>query len=179
MRLHTKYTTEEFIEKARKVHGDKYDYSKVKYIDGRTKVCIICPIHGEFWQTPDSHINLNQGCPICRESKLEKEIRLFLNENNIKYTQWKKFEWLKKEKYLHYDFFLEDYNIAIECQGLQHFKPIKYFGGVKSLEKQQEYDLYKKNKSKENNITLLYFSDKKYSDEIITDKYNILKYLKL
>ena len=91
---HTKYTTEEFIEKARKVHGDKYDYSKVKYIDGRTKVCIICPIHGEFWQTPDSHINLNQGCPICRESKLEKEIRLFLNENNIKYTQWKKFDWL-------------------------------------------------------------------------------------
>ena len=39
---------EQFIEDARKVHGDKYDYSKVQYIDNRTKVCIVCPIHGEF-----------------------------------------------------------------------------------------------------------------------------------
>ena len=45
-----KTTTEEFIERARKVHGDKYDYSKVEYINSRTKVCIICPEHGEFWK---------------------------------------------------------------------------------------------------------------------------------
>lgn len=44
-----KLTTEQFIEKARLVHGDKYDYSKVEYINSDTKVCIVCPIHGEFW----------------------------------------------------------------------------------------------------------------------------------
>lgn len=44
-----KLTTEEFIEKARKIHGNKYDYSKVVYVNSQTKVCIICPIHGEFW----------------------------------------------------------------------------------------------------------------------------------
>lgn len=43
-----KLTTEEFIEKARKVHGDKYDYSKVQYINNSTKICIICHEHGEF-----------------------------------------------------------------------------------------------------------------------------------
>ena len=55
---------EEFIEKARKIHGDKYDYSKVNYINSSTKVCIICPEHGEFWQRPYCHIK-GQGCPKC------------------------------------------------------------------------------------------------------------------
>lgn len=44
-----KLTTKEFIEKAKKVHGDKYDYSKVNYERSTIKVCIICPKHGEFW----------------------------------------------------------------------------------------------------------------------------------
>ena len=57
-------TSGEFIEKARKVHGNKYDYSKVNYVDNSTKVCIICPEHGEFWQTPNDHLN-GCGCSIC------------------------------------------------------------------------------------------------------------------
>ena len=172
-----KKTTESFIEEAKKIHGDEYDYSKVKYTNNRTKVCIICPQHGEFWQTPDGHINQNQGCPICRESKLEKEIRMLLNENKIKHIQRKKFEWLKKDGYLHYDFFLPDYNVAIECQGLQHFKPIKYFGGAAKFEKQKEYDLFKKEKAIEHNIKLLYYAKEKYTNEIFKDKYEILKNL--
>ena len=59
-----KLTTEDFIQRARKVHGDKYDYSKVNYIKNSTKVCIICPIHGEFWQTPNNHLN-GHNCPKC------------------------------------------------------------------------------------------------------------------
>lgn len=57
-------TTEEFIEEAKKVHGDKYDYSKVEYVNARTKVCIVCPEHGEFWQIPDSHLR-GRGCRLC------------------------------------------------------------------------------------------------------------------
>ena len=49
-------TTEEFIAKARAKHGDKYDYSKVEYVNSVAKVCIICPIHGEFWQSPSDHL---------------------------------------------------------------------------------------------------------------------------
>lgn len=52
-----KYTTDEFIEKAREIHGDKYDYSKVEYVNSETKVCIICPTHGEFWQSPMNHLS--------------------------------------------------------------------------------------------------------------------------
>lgn len=56
--------TEEFIEKARKVHGDKYDYSKTEYVNNATKVCIICQAHGEFWQRPNDHL-AGKGCPKC------------------------------------------------------------------------------------------------------------------
>lgn len=59
-----KLTKEVFIERARKEHGEKYDYSLVEYANITTKVRIICPIHGEFWQTPDAHVR-GQGCPRC------------------------------------------------------------------------------------------------------------------
>ena len=60
-----KLTTKEFIERAKQVHGNKYDYSKTIYVNKRTKVCIICPIHGEFYQTPHNHVYQKQGCPEC------------------------------------------------------------------------------------------------------------------
>ena len=59
-----KLTQEEFIKKAHDVHGDKYDYSKVQYVNGITKVCIVCPIHGEFWQVASSHLQ-GHGCKEC------------------------------------------------------------------------------------------------------------------
>ena len=59
---------ERFIKKATKVHNGKYDYSKVEYVDSLTKVCIICPEHGEFWQTPQAHARGN-GCPMCANKK--------------------------------------------------------------------------------------------------------------
>ena len=67
------YDKETFIEKAKKRHGDKYIYSKVEYIDSKTKVCIICPEHGEFWQTPSSHLR-GQCCPLCANKKRGRNI---------------------------------------------------------------------------------------------------------
>ena len=52
-------TLDEFIEKANLVHDNLYDYSKVVYVNNSTKVCIIDPVYGEFWQTPSSHL---MGC---------------------------------------------------------------------------------------------------------------------
>lgn len=60
-----KLTTEEFINRARLIHGDRYDYSKVDYINSNNNVKIICLKHGVFKQLPLNHINLCQGCPIC------------------------------------------------------------------------------------------------------------------
>lgn len=60
-----KLTTEEFIVKSRKVHGDKYDYSLVDYKNSYKKVIIICSKHGEFNQSPNAHLSSKNGCPIC------------------------------------------------------------------------------------------------------------------
>ena len=57
--------TRNFIEKARMMHGDKYDYSAVAYINAKTKVRIGCPIHGMFEQTPDKHLHCVNACPVC------------------------------------------------------------------------------------------------------------------
>jgi len=67
----------EFIWKAIQKHGYKYDYRKVNYINNSTKVCIICPEHGEFWQTPDSHLN-GRGCNLC--SKPVYDIKSFIKK---------------------------------------------------------------------------------------------------
>ena len=60
-----------FISKARVVHGDKYDYSQVDYVNNKTRVTIICPKHGPFQITPDKHTNRGQGCPVCGDESLK------------------------------------------------------------------------------------------------------------
>ena len=71
--------TEQFIKKAIDKYGNKFDYSKVIYINARTKVCIICKEHGEFWQLPSKHLNSN-GCPKCYFDKVGNFFRSNLEE---------------------------------------------------------------------------------------------------
>jgi hypothetical protein len=63
--------TREFIQKAKLIHGDKYDYKFVKYINSKIKVCLMCHRHGEFWITPDSLCNAKSGCKICGLNRQE------------------------------------------------------------------------------------------------------------
>ena len=157
-----KLSTEEFIKKAKEVHRDKYDYSKVEYINYETKVCIICPEHGEFWQTPHAHLS-GQGCPHCLQSKLENSVLEILKKYNVSFECQKSFNWLVLERNLRLDFYLSEYNIAIECQGMQHYKPIDGWGGVKVLNKIKKRDKIKKEKCIENGIRIIYI---KYNDSI-------------
>jgi len=62
--INNSYTTEIFINKAKEIHGDKYDYSKVNYVKSNQKVIIICKIHGEFNQYANAHLQ-EHGCPYC------------------------------------------------------------------------------------------------------------------
>lgn len=59
------WSTNIFIEKANLIHHDKYDYSKTVYTNMKSKVIIVCPVHGQFEQTPDKHIHGKCGCPSC------------------------------------------------------------------------------------------------------------------
>jgi very-short-patch-repair endonuclease len=61
----SKMDTNQFIHKAKLIHGDKYDYKNTKYVNSQTKVNITCPVHGEFEQTPNNHLSKNQGCYTC------------------------------------------------------------------------------------------------------------------
>ncbi|WGH28581.1 hypothetical protein 13VV501A_gene0085 [Vibrio phage 13VV501A] len=60
-------TAETFIEKARAVHGSRYDYSRIVYVNKYTKIIITCPEHGDFKQTPNSHCTQGSGCPSCAD----------------------------------------------------------------------------------------------------------------
>jgi len=70
-----KLNSEEFIRKAIEVHGNKYIYNKVEYVNNRTKVIIICPTHGDFYQQPDSHLQ-KRGCPKCKGDKNKERCSL-------------------------------------------------------------------------------------------------------
>ena len=73
---HKRVNQEMFVAKAREVHGNKYDYSKTVYQDMHSKVLIICPQHGEFYQRAQSHL-LGSGCPMCKyDAHMERIKRL-------------------------------------------------------------------------------------------------------
>ena len=217
-------TTDMFIAKAKELHGDKYDYSKVEYIDNSTKVCIICPIHGEFWQTPHSHlapqgcylcgkeqIRLKQlppieewekrcrkqhgnkyiyefpeevdyytkikitcpihgefwqqvsnhangqGCPKCKQSHLERNVELKLQEKQVDCDFQKRFDWLGKQSL---DFYIPNANVAIECQGSQHFEKDKFYKDINVI---LERDERKRQLCQENGVELIYYLNEKYN----------------
>ena len=93
-RSNKKSTTEEFIKKAILVHGEKkYDYSKVDYKQSKIKVIIICPIHGEFEQTPDHHLS-GQGCPKCKADEKRSSTEQFVQRSILVHGE-KKYDYSK------------------------------------------------------------------------------------
>ncbi len=150
-------SNKEFIEESKIIHGDKYDYSEVKYINNYTKVCIICPKHGRFYQSPNLHLR-GCGCPGCKESKGERKIRNYLVRRNINYIQNK--ECLIFLEGLRPDFYLPDYNLIIEYDGEQHFKPVQ-FGNMTASEADTRFkytllkDAQKEKLCEENKVKLL------------------------
>jgi len=114
-----KGTTETFIEKARKIHGDFYDYSKTLYLSLEGEVIIICPKHGEFLLKPRYHLyGTAVGCSKCRRSKGEVAIKEWLIEHQINFEEQKIFNNLPRKRF---DFYLPDQNLCIEFDGAQHF----------------------------------------------------------
>lgn len=83
-----KVTTEDFVSRARIIHGDKYDYSKVEYKKWDIKVCIVCKKCGhEFWQRPNDHLN-GKGCPFCAgvvKVTFDEFIRRSIEKHGTKY----------------------------------------------------------------------------------------------
>lgn len=145
---------EQFIHEAKSIHGDKYDYSEVGKGYGDEKVSIRCLKCGNiFTQKPWSHLQ-GHGCPYCIKSRLEEEIEAFLASNGIVFEREKKFEWLGR---LSLDFFLPTYNVAIECQGEQHFNGSRCFGHKEMEATLIDRDKRKYGLCKDNGIEVLYY----------------------
>lgn len=156
-------TLESFVDDARKVHGDKYNYSKSEYNGTHTPLIIICPIHGEFWQRPNDHLR-GQGCPHCKQSKIEKEVFDALRESSVTFETQYKYDNENQKNRL--DFYIPKYDLAIECQGEQHFKPVDFANkgdewANEMLEKNLVRDKYKYALCESKGIKLLYYVPKK------------------
>lgn len=171
---------QDVIKKFIQVHGHKYNYSLVKYINSKTEIDIICNKHGIFSQKPEKHTN-GQGCPNCRFSHGESQIQRILEKNNIIYESQKKFISCINEstgKNLKFDFFLLQYNVCIEYDGEQHFEPrfSKKDKSIIDFKKIKESDYTKNEFCKNNKILLLRipYYEKKNIEQILEK--NILKW---
>jgi len=140
-----KLDIEEFVIKAKEVHGLKYDYSKVRYINNRTKVIIVCSEHGEFSQTPSHHLN-RCGCPSCKASKGEKFIWLYLEEHNVKHHPQFKF---KNSEIARNSFDYATERGLIEYHGGQHYFPCSFGSKKKNADMQIFVDVLRRDLIKE------------------------------
>lgn len=165
---------EDVINVFEKVHNNKYEYSKINYTNNKSKIIIICPIHGEFKQIL-SHHSRGNGCPSCSESKGENIINKILLENYIKIKRQKKFDNCKYKQKLPFDFYLTEFNVCIEFDGEQHFIQKDFFGGEKGLELIKLKDKIKEEYCKKNNIFLYRIS---YFDNIEEEINKIIYNLK-
>lgn len=157
-------TKQDFILKAEKVHGNKYDYSSIKYKNSYTKIEIFCKKHDKtFMQKPSQHL-IGKGCPICNESKGEKIISNYLNNNDIEFIPQYKFNNCRNINPLPFDFYLPGYNICIEYNGKQHYEAVEHFGGEYNLIYTQNNDKIKKEYCNNNNIKLLTI---RYDEDIV------------
>lgn len=118
---HRRYTLEEFIAKAKDVHGDKYDYSNSVYRGSSVKILISCPEHGYFWQIPKNHL-YGQGCPMCGNESSGNKQALTTDE------------FIAKAKEVHgdrYDYSKVDYTniktkVVITCKKHGNFEQLPY-----------------------------------------------------
>lgn len=178
-----------FCEKVHKMYGDLYDTSKVEYKKSSEKVCIICHKkdkygheHGEFFIRPNSLLR-NHGCPKCSQSKLEEEIQNTLLNYSINFIREKTFKWLKYEGLLRLDFYLPEYNIAIECQGEQHYKPTDFANkgkkwALKLFKYNKKRDEIKKEYCNKNGIKILYYTNQEVDDiDIFKDSDKLIKHI--
>lgn len=178
--------TKEFKHKFLDAYGyEKYDLSKVDLTkkDELGRITLIChkkfkdgTEHGEFKMTPNNVLRLH-GCPCCKQSRLEHKMTSILLKNKIKFIYQcnrTTLSWVGSQSL---DFFLPDFNIAIECQGGGHFLPIEAFGGEEEFRKRIISDENKRRLCTENGVKLLYFTNiKKYIDnETIFDENEIVK----
>lgn len=143
-----------------------------KYINAKTNILHKCKIDGHEWLSCPTNILRGSGCPVCKFSHGEKNTEIYLIKHNVDYIPQYKFNDCKNKQMLSFDFYLPNYNLCIEYDGIQHYEPIKYFGGERKLKYIQQNDDIKTKYCNDNNIVLLRI---KYDDNIEEVLDNVFK----
>jgi hypothetical protein len=158
-------TKEGFIEKSNQTHNNFYDYSNFEYKNAITKSIIICPKHGEFKQSANSHLS-GHGCPNCKY-KNQQIVNDFLQSKCIKFNNFLRLT--IKNKLVICDFYIPSLNLIIEYNGEQHYHPVRFDkkattnkSAEENLKKQQERDSLLRNYCTNNKIYLLEIDGRKY-----------------
>lgn len=167
----TSMNTETLVKRFITKHGDRYDYSKVKYTGRDCYVIIGCETHGDFTQRYDSHAK-GYGCHKCLNSLGEKEIEKYLTEQEISFNAQHKFSNCKYKKELPFDFYLPSLNTCIEFNGKQHYEAVPYWGGDEGFKLRQLRDKIKMEYCHNNNIPLFII---RYDDDIIEHLNSLFK----
>lgn len=167
-------STEEFTQKAQKVHGNKYIYDKINYINNRTKVTIFCKkCKLNFIQTPSNHL-AGSGCPACKNSKAEKYISDTFKELNIQFEPQKTFDTCvnpKTARNFTYDFYLPNIHTLLEYDGIFHFEQVYKDHDFK---KTKLHDRYKDMWAHKNGYNLIRISCKQDLEKELNKITNII-----
>lgn len=126
-----------------------------QYVNSKIPILHECKIHKTTWNAQPCHILEGHGCPQCSESYGEKRVRQWLDCHNIEYIPQKTFTDCKNKRELPFDFYIPAYNLCIEYDGEQHFRPVDFFGGEINFQQRQHNDQIKTQYCEKNNIHLL------------------------
>lgn len=155
-----KNSTEVFINKAKKIHGEKYDYTNAEYCKAKEKIKLTCKKHGEFEQLPNDHLD-GHGCQKCvtNNNKSEKDIKKYVRSLGVKYNVNTR----KIIPPLELDIYIPKHNLAIEYNGLYWHSEIY---------KDKNYHLNKTRLCEEKNIKLLHIFEDEwlYRSEVVKSK---------
>ena len=150
---HIHKTQKQYITEVSEINPDIIVLGQ--YINTNTKILHQCKIDNYKWEVKPTHILSGHGCPMCNRSIGEKDIEKYLHNQNIIFVPQYIFDDCRNIRPLPFDFYLPDYNMCIEYDGIQHFEPVDAFGGQESLKKQQLNDEIKTQYCKNHNIKLL------------------------
>lgn len=150
---------DEFVRRAKNVHGDAYIYSPADYRKTKEKIKIFCRKCGKhFSQTPHNHL-AGQGCPHCNISNGERMVELALTRMGLDFIPQHKIDYkdgvVIKRGGMYVDFYIPSRKTFIEFNGEQHYKPCERFGGKKSYERQKKRDEILRQYSKDNGYNLI------------------------
>ena len=176
--LHSKFmqkSQEKFINDAKLVHKEEYEYSEVEYKGHNIPVTIFCKKCNMYFEQKPKHHLYGCGCTHCKQSRGEKYIENQLKINNISYKPQKRFDDCKNKIHLPFDFYLIDYNICIEFDGILHYQVRNNLGGFNRLITQKENDKIKTDYCHNKNIKLFRI---KYTDNLKESVQDILDYIK-